>query len=187
MVVFLFIWAVVSRFIGKVSTYILGSCVMLVGMIIFYFVDPETPTWLYFFAIVLIGLGTSSGYLMVGSILPDVIDMNEVATSKRREALFYSLFGFIGKIAQGASQLVANYTLNYVGYLNPYQQAQQGITEQPELVIETFRVFVSLVPLGFRILGMLLALIYFFVARRESKLHKKPSASMYDVDLDGSF
>lgn len=166
-VVFLIIWGIVSRFIGKILTYLIGSLFVIAGLSVIYTITAETEVWIFYLALVLGAIGIASNYLVVNAILPDVIAMNESLYSIRREAVFYSIYGFAGKIAQGIAQLAASYTLGYYGYLNPRQQTQQGV--QPPEVLVVLTVFVSLLPLVLRVIGMIVSIVYQVIARHYKK------------------
>jgi len=178
-VVFLFVWALISRFIGKIPTYLIGSLFLIGGMATMYTIESSTEAWVFYLALVLCGIGTASGYLVLNSILPDVVSINENLTGKRREAVFYSFYGFVGKVSQGIAQLGATYALAYYGYLNPKEQQQQGNPGQPDEVILAIRIFVSFCPIVLRILGMLCAVLYYFVKRTYEKKLENPKLLEY--------
>lgn len=167
-VIFLIVWAIISRFIGKILTYLVGSLFIIAGLSMMYTIDSETEIWVFYLSLFLSAVGISSNYLVVNSILPDVVDMNKSLSNIRREAVFYSIFGFSGKVAQGIAQLLASYTLGYLGYLNPRQQAQLDVP-QPEEVLVALTVFVSLAPIGLRGIGMLVSILYHLVSRYYKK------------------
>merc|ERR1712137_1192234 len=110
--------------------------------------------WIFYSALILIGIGSASNFLAINSILPDVISMNEKIAKKRREAVFYSIYGFIGKIAQGIAQMAASYALGNVGYLSPQAQEAQGTPQyQPRDVILTLTLFVSVFAIIYHFVG----------------------------------
>ena len=165
MILFLVFWAVISRVIGKIPTYYLGGFILIIGLILIYKIDYTVDTWVLLCSLVEVGIGTSAGYLIINSLIPDVIALDEQLTGKRREAIYYSLYSFIGKVSTGIAQLVLNYSLSIAGYLNPRQQAAAGVSGQPENVLTLLTWLVSLIPLMLRIMGFVLALIYYFVHR----------------------
>ena len=54
-------------------------------------------------------------------MLPDVIEMDEIRSGKRREALFYSMFLLTEKFGVAFAQAISSYLLGLCGYLNPYE------------------------------------------------------------------
>jgi Na+/melibiose symporter-like transporter len=156
----------------------LGGLVMIIGFILIFNINPNIDMWIYFSTVILIGIGSASGYLVVNSLIPDVVAMNERRTGKRREALFYSFYSFVGKVAQGVALLSSNYLLAATGYIPPYKQAALGMPGQNHETITALSWLVSMVPLILRILGFGFGILYYFVARREARLLDQMNQSL---------
>ena len=167
MVIALVFWATVSRVINKIPTYFVGGLVLIVGLTLMYLIDSDIDLWVVGCSLVLVGIGTAAGYLIINALIPDVISMDENVTGKRREAIYYSLFSFIGKASQGTAQLLGNYSLQATHYVTPSSHNISPI--QPESVATVLTLLVSLVPLAMRLLGFFFGVTYVIVARKYSK------------------
>ncbi len=140
---FLMLWARVSQRLGKQNTYYLGMAFWIVVEILLFFVQPGQLALLFVLA-ALAGAGVSIAYLIPWSMVPDVIEMDELETGQRREGVFYGLFVFLQKLGISLGLAMSNFTLEASGYINQVPGAP--IPSQPPPVLMALRIFVSLVP-----------------------------------------
>jgi GPH family glycoside/pentoside/hexuronide:cation symporter len=140
---FLLFWAWLSNRIGKKNIYFAGMTFWIVVEIALFFVQPGQVTLLYILAF-LAGVGVSIGYLVPWSMLPDVIELDELETGQRREGIYYGFFVFLQKLGISLGLAVSNFALELTGYIN--QEPGGPIPVQPDEVKFALRVFVSLVP-----------------------------------------
>ena len=56
--------------------------------------------------------GVSIGYLIPWSMLPDVIELDELETGQRREGIFYGFFVFMQKLGLSLGIAISNYVLS---------------------------------------------------------------------------
>jgi GPH family glycoside/pentoside/hexuronide:cation symporter len=140
---FLLLWNRVSARIGKQETYYIGMGFWVIVSILLFFLQPGQITLLFVLAI-LAGGGVSIGYLIPWSMLPDVIEQDELETGVRREGLFYGFFVFLQKLGLSLGLAISNFLLEAAGYITP---TPGGIPPaQPDSVLFALRVFVSLLP-----------------------------------------
>jgi len=121
---------------------------------------------LLYLVIILRGLSAGVNYLIPAAMLPDVIEMDEIKTGKRREALFYSIFLLTEKFGQAFSQAISSYILAAAGYLNPYELEVEQQIEQPPNVLLLLRIMISLIPAGFVLLAIVAAYFYPYAERK---------------------
>jgi GPH family glycoside/pentoside/hexuronide:cation symporter len=140
---FLLLWARVSQRIGKQSTYYIGMAFWIVVEIALFFVQPGQVPLLFVLAI-LAGAGVSIGYLIPWSMLPDVIELDELQTGQRREGVFYGFFVFLQKFGISLGLALSNFVLEAAGYVNQVPGSEAPV--QPPSVLMALRIFVSLVP-----------------------------------------
>jgi GPH family glycoside/pentoside/hexuronide:cation symporter len=136
-------WSAVSARVGKKRTYLIGAVIWLVTMASVFFIPAGTITPLYFVAF-FAGLGVSVAYLLPWSMLPDVIEYDELRTGQRREGAYYSIFVFLQKIGLSLGLAFSSLMLDVAGYVNPEEVG--GVVTQPDSVLLVLRVFVSLLP-----------------------------------------
>jgi GPH family glycoside/pentoside/hexuronide:cation symporter len=134
---------------------------ILVAVILF-FVQPGQFPLLLFLAIAA-GAGVSIGYLIPWSMLPDVIELDELQTGQRREGIFYGFFVFLQKLGISLGLAISNYVLELAGYIN--QVPGSPLPEQPPAALLSLRAFVSLVPVVILLLSFIA--VYYYPITRE--------------------
>ncbi|MEM7725025.1 MAG: MFS transporter [Cyanobacteria bacterium P01_A01_bin.45] len=159
----LFVWSYISQRIGKKLVYLLGSTIWLVAQIGLFYLQPNQVGLMYFLAIIA-GCGVSVAYLIPWSMLPDVIELDELRTGERREGIFYSFIVFVQKICLGIALSLVLQRLGGAGYIKPTPDIPIPI--QPESVLEVIRVSIGPLPAVALICGLLLA--YFYPITREN-------------------
>jgi len=156
--VFLLIWARVSQRLGKQRVYYIGMTFCVVVLSVLFFVQPGQVPLLFVLAI-LAGVGISLGYLIPWSMLPDVVEYEEMQTGQRREGVYYGFFVFLQKIGLSLGIAISGVVLSAAGYIRP---AVEGgpIPPQPESALLALRVFVSFVPAAILLLSFLAVRAY---------------------------
>lgn len=156
------LWAALSKRIGKRSVYGLGVLLWALGLVLFFFLPPGAVLPSYALAL-LIGVGAAVAYLIPWSMLPDVIDDDELRTGERREGIFYGMFVFLQKLGLSLGLAVSSFALDATGYLNP--EVAGEFVAQPDAVLLTLRLLVSFAPAALLLLSLPLA--YFYPITRE--------------------
>lgn len=136
--IFVLVWTRVSERVGKKKVYFIGMSFWILVEIMLFFVPRGSLTPLYFLA-PLAGVGVAIGYLIPWSMLPDVIELDELETGQRREGIFYGFFVLLQKMGISLGIAFSNFALGAAGY-------DAGLPAQPESVLMTLRLFISLIP-----------------------------------------
>jgi len=160
--VFLGVWARVSERVGKKQTFMIGTLFWIAALAALYFV-PQGQTTPYFILTFVAGMGTSVAYLIPWSMLPDVVEYDELETGKRRDGLYYGLFVFLQKLGISIALALNGFVLEAAGYINPEEAG--ALVTQPDSVLGALRIIVSLVPIV--ILALSLPIAYFYPITRE--------------------
>jgi glycoside/pentoside/hexuronide:cation symporter, GPH family len=153
----LFVWNKVSARYGKKAVYFMGMALWLIAQFGLYNLQPGQTVFLYVLA-VLAGFGVSTAYLIPWSMLPDVIELDELNTGQRREGVFYSFIVFLQKICLGLAVNQVLQSLGGNGYIPP--TPNNLIPVQPQAVLDVIRQVVGFLPAIALILGMILAYFY---------------------------
>jgi GPH family glycoside/pentoside/hexuronide:cation symporter len=152
---FVVLWVQVSKRLGKQKTYYIGMTFWVVVSLALFFLQPGQVALLFVLA-VLAGGGVSISYLIPWSMLPDVIELDELETGQRREGVFYGFFVFLQKLGISLGMALSNFALEAAGYINHVPGQPKPI--QPPAVLLILRLFVSAVP-------AIILLISFFAVR----------------------
>lgn len=158
----LFVWNAVSRRYGKQVVYFMGMSLWLIAQVGLFFVQPSQVALMYVLA-VMAGFGVSTAYLVPWSMLPDVIELDELNTGQRREGIFYSFIVFVQKICLGIAVNIVLQQLGTAGYIKPTTQI--AIPIQPNSVLDVIRFSIGPIPAIALICGLVLA--YFYPLTRE--------------------
>jgi GPH family glycoside/pentoside/hexuronide:cation symporter len=164
---FVLLWTRVSARIGKQETYYIGMGFWVIVSILLFFLQPGQITLLFILAI-LAGGGVSIGYLIPWSMLPDVIEQDELETGVRREGLFYGFFVFLQKFGLSLGLAISNFVLDAAGYITPVAGAAPPA--QPEPVLLALRVFVSFLPAAVLLVSFLAVRAYPINRERHAEL-----------------
>jgi len=168
--VFLPIWTIASTKIGKKGVYIAGASVWLVTLIALYFIQPGQANFLMI-ASAFAGIGVSVAYLIPWSMVPDTIEYNELQTGERQEGVFYGMFVFLQKLGLAAGLAFSNFALDAAGYVNAeiIDGVQQTVA-QPDAVLSTLRIIVSLAPAAILALSIPLVIMYPITRKRYDEI-----------------
>jgi GPH family glycoside/pentoside/hexuronide:cation symporter len=109
------------------------------------------------------GVGVSTAYLVPWSMLPDVIELDELQTGQRREGVFYAFMVFLQKLGLALALWLVGIALEFAGYVA--SQPGQAIPEQPASALLAIRLSIGPLPTAALIAGLVLA--YFYPITRE--------------------
>jgi GPH family glycoside/pentoside/hexuronide:cation symporter len=160
-ILMLFVWSKLSDRFGKRAVYFMGMSVWVIAQFGLFFLQPGQTTLMYFLAI-LAGFGVSVAYLIPWSMLPDVIELDELTTGQRREGIFYSFIVFLQKICLGVAVALVLAGLGWAGYIKPEGGA---LPVQPDAVLWIIRIAIGPLPTLALVIGLVLA--YFYPITRE--------------------
>jgi GPH family glycoside/pentoside/hexuronide:cation symporter len=160
--IMLFFWQAVSNRLDKRIVYFLGTIIWIVAEIGLFLVQPRQTILLYALAI-LAGCGVSVAYLIPWSMVPDVIELDELQTGQRREGIFYGFMVLLQKFGLALGLFLVGVVLEAAGFIKSV--AGQPIATQPESALLAIRIVVAPLPALVLIMGLVLA--YFYPITRE--------------------
>jgi GPH family glycoside/pentoside/hexuronide:cation symporter len=155
--IMLFFWQAVSQKLDKKTVYVLGMIVWIVAQIGLFSLQPGQVVWMFVLAI-LAGVGVSVAYLIPWSMVPDVIELDELQTGKRREGIFYAFMVLLQKIGLALGLFLVGIALQAAGF-KP-QIPGEAIPIQPESALAAIRFAIAPLPAFFLIIGLILAYFY---------------------------
>ncbi len=134
-------WLWLARTHNKREAYILGMIFWVIVQGLIFTIQQGETGYLLFIA-ALAGVGVSAAYILPDSILPDVIEWDELRTRRRQEGIYYGIRTLIRKLT-GA--LIIFLTLQVLGW-SGYQSPPDGVTQftQPDSALMAIRLMVSL-------------------------------------------
>jgi len=145
--------------IGKRRTFVITVSISLVGYALKWVgYNPDHPYWLLY-AAPFIAFGVGSLFTLMGSMIADVCDFDELGTHQRREGVFGAIYWWMVKIGMALAGLLTGIMLNASGFA-------VEVGGQPERTLLLLRVFDVCVPLVTSALAILIMLTYPISERR---------------------
>jgi len=109
---------VINR-IGKAKTYALGLSIASVALISSIFVKNNGNSGALIGIVIvaaIAGLGFSSQWVCPHSMIPDVVEYDELLTGERREGIYYGMYGMVGKVSGALGSAIVGWVLALGGY-----------------------------------------------------------------------
>jgi GPH family glycoside/pentoside/hexuronide:cation symporter len=161
------LWVWISGKIGKKEAFLIGI-VVLIGSAAAIFFLPRTGGIFLYLLMGLAGIGTGAYFLFPYSILPEIIDYDELTSGVRREGAYFGIAFLIFKISIALAPFITGAILARVGYIPDVPQ-----TEQTLLGI---RLLVGAIPSAFFVLGLVFMWIFPIGRLDSEEIVKKLSA-----------
>lgn len=155
--VMLFVWSAISARVGKRAVYYMGMILWILAQGGLFFLQPGQVVWMYLLCAIA-GCGVATAYLVPWSMLPDVIDLDELNTGKRREGIFYAFMVLLQKVGLALALFLVGQALEVAGFVS--STAGQAAPEQPASALWAIRVAIGPLPTLALLIGLVLAFFY---------------------------
>ncbi len=137
-----------STHIGKRKAFFVAIGISIIGYAMKWFCyNPEIP-WLLLVPAPLMAFGLGGLFTLMGSMIADVCDYDELKTNERREGMFGSIFWWVVKLGMALALAGGGFLLNATGF----DVALGG--NQGEQTIFLMRFFDVVVPILTSVLAM---------------------------------
>ena len=155
--VMLFFWKAVSNRLGKKTVYYLGMVIWIIAQAALFVIQPGQVSLLYIGAI-MAGFGVSVAYLIPWSMIPDVIELDELNTGQRREGIFYSFMVLLQKLGLALALFLVGQALEWSGFVQ--RIPGEAIPVQPDSALLAIRIAIAPLPTVFLVIGLVLTYFY---------------------------
>ncbi len=135
-------WVSISNKLGKKRTYIISAIYFVIPLIACMLM-PAGNIPITIVITVLIGVGISASQVLVFSILPDVVEVDELKNGVRREGLIYGATMFIYKIGSALFVAIVTAAMGWFGYV---ESTGSFMVEQTTNAIFGIRFLIGCVP-----------------------------------------
>ena len=156
-IAFIPLWVWVARRLDKRRAFILGTLSWIAVLIGIFALQPEQVALAYVLA-ALAGAGIAVAYVIPWSMVPDVIEYDELSTGQRREGSYYAFASFFQKLATGLALWAMAQALAFTAYITP--ESGEPLPVQPPEAVQAIRVFMGPVPIVLLVLAILFAWRY---------------------------
>jgi GPH family glycoside/pentoside/hexuronide:cation symporter len=147
------LWNWISEKTDKRKAYIVGMIFLSAVMITLIMLSPATSFVFVIFIAVLAGIGVSAIHVLTWSIVPDAVEVDELATGQRHEGIFYSMATFLKKCASAILVPGALLVLQWSGYVS------NAAVQTPSAIL-AIRALMGLLPSVLLLTGTLFAAFY---------------------------
>ena len=114
--------------IGKRRAFFVSTGVSILGYGLKWFCyNPDHP-WLLLLPAPLMAFGLGGLFTLMGSMIADVVDMDELETRERREGMFGSIFWWVVKLGMAAALAGGGILLEATGFEVELEGAQSAQT-----------------------------------------------------------
>jgi GPH family glycoside/pentoside/hexuronide:cation symporter len=151
-------WSPLGQRVGKRAIYCWGIPLTIAAQVGLFFLQPGQINAMYGLG-VLAGVGLSTAYLVPWSMLPDVIDLDELRTGQRREGIFCGLMVQLQKFGTAFSIFAVGRVLETAGYVTQSYDDTSVVT-QPESALTAIRWLLGPIPATVLLTGVCFAALY---------------------------
>ncbi|HEY9655671.1 MAG TPA: MFS transporter, partial [Crinalium sp.] len=155
--VMLFVWSAISKRVGKKAVYFMGMTLWIIAEIGLFFLQPGQVALMYVLA-VMAGFGVSTAYLIPWSMIPDVIELDELNTGQRREGIFYGFMVLLQKVGLAIGLFLVGQVLQQTGFLATVIGKPAPV--QPPAALWAIRLLIGPVPTLILLIGLVLTYFY---------------------------
>ena len=153
----MFIWTTLSRRVGKKTIYCMGIPMTICASAGLFILQPGQIGLMYIFA-VMAGIGISTAYLVPWSMLPDVVDLDELKTGQRREGIYYGCVVQLQKFGVAMALFLVGQILDWAGFIS--KVAGQTTPTQPDSALWAIRLIIGPVTILTLVVGLILSYFY---------------------------
>jgi len=140
--------------IGKRRTFLITISLSVAGYAMKWFgYNPDHPYWLLF-AAPLVAFGTGSLFTLMGSMISDVCDYDELQTNQRREGVFGAIYWWMVKVGMALAGLLTGILLKASGFDVALKSAQTTKT------LNLLRIFDVTIPLITSLIAIIIIATY---------------------------
>jgi GPH family glycoside/pentoside/hexuronide:cation symporter len=172
-ILFIPLWVWVARRLDKRRAFILGTLSWIVVLVALFGLQADQVTLAYVLA-ALAGSGIATAYVIPWSMVPDIIEYDQVSTGQRREGSYYAFASLFQKLATGLAIWALGQILAFTGYITP--ESGTPLPEQPAGAVLAIRIAMTLVPIVLLVLSILCAWRYPITRERHRALRDELAA-----------
>ncbi|MFQ3613694.1 MAG: MFS transporter, partial [Cyanobacteriota bacterium] len=164
----LFMWTRLSAHLGKRTMYLIGAGFWLISQAGLFFLQPGQQGIMIGLALIA-GVGVSAtAYLGPWSMIPDVIDLDELETGERREGIFYAFMVLLQKVGLALGLFFVGQALDLAGFISSV--AGEAPPIQPESALLAIRFAIGPLPAVSLVGGILLVWFYPITRQRHQQI-----------------
>ena len=163
-------WGAISKKSGKKSALFSGMAVFLIGIVLIAHFGKSLGASFFFAFIIFTGFGLSSFFIVLWSMVPDVVEYGQLESGKRSEGIYYGLWFFAQKLGMGISAALSGVVLSMTEFKRPIGDAY---AHQTPRAISGLGFLLAGLPSAFIILGLFVLFFYPINQNRHAEIREK--------------
>ena len=122
------------------------------------------------------GFGIAAIHLIPSAMLPDVIEVDELASGHRQEGAYAGVTHFVSKLGQMVTLALMPVILHWAGYIQP--GAENALPVQPAAALQVLRLTIAILPAIFLLGAMVVARFYPLTRERHAQIQRELAERM---------
>ena len=179
-------WVAVCHRIGKRAVYSIGMGTWILAQVGLVFLARGEVGAAFALAAVA-GVGVSTAYLIPWSLIPEVIEYDELRSGRRREGIYYGFMVLIQKIGLGLAIFLVGQALDAAGFIEKVPGEAPPV--QPESALAAIRMVIGPLPGIALIIGLAACWFYPITKKRYRiilrKLEMRTGMILHVVHVSG--
>jgi len=159
-------WVQLSKRTTKKMAYLLGQSVLTVGLLSTFLLVEGKP--LRVFAILAFSGFGLGAYVMLWSLIADLVDYDEYASHKRREGSYFGIYTLFSKAAGGIGVFLAGVYLKFIGF-------EKGVTITPEMLFRIKLLFGPITAL-INLAGVIIFCFFHYDKKEHERIQRELAA-----------
>jgi len=147
----------ISKRLDKRRAFIIGTIGWMIVLLLISILQAGQLSLAYLLAF-LAGFGIATAYVVPWSMVPDVVEYDQLRSGQRSEGSYYAFASFFQKLATGVALWGMGTALALTGYITP--TASSPLPDQPLAAINAMRIFIGPIPAVLLFLAILFAWKY---------------------------
>ncbi len=168
-----------TRYLDKRTCGLVMMPMMVIGLLLNGFVTPKSPVFILYIATILYNFGFSGPGFVISNIQPDVTDVDELITGRRREGVITTFYSFVRKTINSFVTGFLGIFLQLIGYdtTNLEKIEYAALSTQTEFGL---RLLVSWLPTIFAITSLIL-IFRFKMKKRDHEIIQSVIAQKHET------
>jgi|WetSurMetagenome_2_1015567.scaffolds.fasta_scaffold00060_43 glycoside/pentoside/hexuronide:cation symporter, GPH family len=161
------LWAWVSKTASKKLALFTGMAVFAVGLVTVSRIGLSAGRGIFYSLAIVCGIGLSSFFIVLWSMIPDVVEYGQLQTGRRNEGIYYGLWFFVQKLGMAVSAAVNGAVLSATGFT---QTPGGAILDQTAGAVRGINLLLAGLPLIFIAAGLAILAFYPINAARHAEI-----------------
>lgn len=106
----------ISARIGKRKTFIIATSITMLGSLLKWFCYDPMAAWKVLLPAPFMAVGMGALFTLMGSMIADVCDLDELETGERREGMYGSIYWWMVKLGMALAFGLSGFLLNATGF-----------------------------------------------------------------------